>query len=363
MTRYRVGLVVGKFAPLHRGHELLIGRAQSLCDDLVIVSYNRPEFPGHEPARRRRWLETRFPAATVLVLGRADISALRTASAVQIPEMPPNDAPASEHRRFVGFLCREQLGAAVDAVFTSEDYGDAFAQELCSYYREARATYPSIAHVCVDKARSVVPISGSRIRSNVHEHREFLSPEVYASFVERVCVLGGESSGKTTLTRALAARFRTSYADEYGRTRWEQKHGALELHDMLHIAERQVASEEEAGLRAERYVFSDTSPLTTSFYSLDAFGLVVPELAALAQRRYRLAVLCAPDFPFVQDGTRRDAAFRAAQHAFYVQRLEELRQPYLLVRGEVPDRVAQVSRALAQPAIRETEWTAPLDRS
>jgi HTH-type transcriptional regulator, transcriptional repressor of NAD biosynthesis genes len=40
------------------------------------------------------------------------------------------------------------------------------------------------------------------------------------------------------------------------------------------------------------------------------FGQAAADLVQLAQRRYDTMFLCSPDFPFVQDGTRRDAAFR-----------------------------------------------------
>ncbi len=44
--RFRRGLVVGKFCPLHLGHELLINRARSQCDDLIVLSYTKPGFDG-----------------------------------------------------------------------------------------------------------------------------------------------------------------------------------------------------------------------------------------------------------------------------------------------------------------------------
>lgn len=38
MSTYKRGLVVGKFCPLHLGHELLINRAQEACEELLLVS-------------------------------------------------------------------------------------------------------------------------------------------------------------------------------------------------------------------------------------------------------------------------------------------------------------------------------------
>ena len=249
---------MGKFAPLHRGHEHLIRRAASTCDELFIVSYSRPELPGYGSKRRARWSAELFPGARRLVVTDAVLRA-------RLPgvEMPRNDDPDErEHRRFVGRICRDIFRTTVDAVFTSETYGEPFASELTRFFRERDPAVPSGRHVLVDPDRQAVPVSGTAIRADVHGHRTFLSPEVYASFVERVCFLGGESSGKSTLTAALVRHFETAHVEEYGRELWEQRGGHLVFGDLLDIAR------EDAPWRsARRFAFCDTSPLTTLFYS------------------------------------------------------------------------------------------------
>ncbi len=164
-----------------------------------------------------------------------------------------------------------------------------------------------------------------------------------------MCLLGGESSGKSTLAEALAGHFETLHVAEYGRGLWESKHGALTYEDMLHIAETQVAAEEEALLRAKRFLFCDTSPLTTLFYSSHLFQRADPKLAQLARRSYDLVVLCGTDFAFVQDGTRQDITFRERQHTWYVAELARRGIPFLLVSGTIEDRMAQVSARLRGP--------------
>ncbi len=62
--------------------------------------------------------------------------------------------------------------------------------------------------------------------------------------------------------------------------------------------------------RASRCVFVDTTPLTTLWYSIDGHGRADPELVRLSWRRYDLTLVCAPDFAFVQDGTRSSEDFR-----------------------------------------------------
>ena len=74
----------------------------------------------------------------------------------------------------------------------------------------------------------------------------------------------------------------------------------------------------------------------------DHLGVINPALERLADRGYQRIVLCAPDFEFVQDGTRRDAAFREEQHAAYVRELESRGWSYFVARGSLVERVAAV---------------------
>ena len=166
--------------------------------------------------------------------------------------------------------------------------------------------------------------------------------------VRRIALLGGESSGKTTLARALAQALHTTWVPEYGRQRWEELRETLSVTELLQVARTQVAWEEQHAAQAQGWLVCDTTPLTTLQYCLHDHGQAPPELHALARRRYDLSVLCLPDFGFVQDGCRRDDGFRNQQHAWTVARLAEAGVTPLLVRGSVAERVAQVLAQLGR---------------
>lgn len=342
---FRRGLVVGKFSPLHRGHELVIGRALDACDEVVVISYVRPEFPGYSAAVRERWLAARFPHATRLVLDGERLRAL-VPLGTGPTELPVDGGPEIVDRRFCGFLCQQLLGVTVDAVFTSEDYGDGFAAELTRWFREHQGDAPEVRHVLVDRDRVRLPISGTVLRADPHAHRAWLSPEVYASFVRRICLLGGESTGKTTLARALARELGTEWVPEYGREVWREKEGRLDFEDMEEIGRVQIETEEAAMRAANRWVICDTSPLTTLFYSGHLFGRASPGMERMAERAYDLTVLLAPEIDFEQDGSRYGGDFRERQHAWYLRELGARRIPYLLVTGSLEDRVARVRATL-----------------
>jgi NadR type nicotinamide-nucleotide adenylyltransferase len=250
--------------------------------------------------------------------------------------LPPNDAPDAVQQHYLAWLLQRVLQQSPDAMFASETYVHPCAQVL------AAAIGRPVEAVLVDLARRQVPISASAIRGDAGLQADWLSPEVRATYVQRVLLLGGESSGKTTLAAALAAEEGTAWVPEYGRELWEARGGRLAEPEVLAIAHEQVAREERLALQARGRLYCDTSPLTTLGYSLWMFSRADPVLCELAGRRYDAIVLCAPDFGFVQDGTRRDEAFRLRQHDWYREQLAERGWPWREVSGGVAQRIAQV---------------------
>jgi nicotinamide riboside kinase len=175
--------------------------------------------------------------------------------------------------------------------------------------------------------------------------------------VRRLVLLGGESSGKTTLARELAQRLHTAWVPEYGRQRWEELRETLSVDELVAVARRQIEWEDLACASIDTpgsWLICDTSPLTTLQYCLHDHGFAPPELHEMARRGYDLMVLCEADFAFVQDGCRRDDGFRAAQQAWTLARLAEMGVTCLRVTGSVDQRVDQVLRdlgLLAAPAL------------
>lgn len=319
-TRYSSGLVVGKFAPLHQGHQFLLEAAINECASVTVLVYANPDFPGMTSGTRAAWIRELYPQARVLVPRNP----------------PPNDADDWTQREFVKrFLERE--GIKLDAVFTSEHYGQGFAAHL------------GVPHRLVDLERSRFPVSGTMVREDVHAHRERLDPRVYAHFVERVVFLGAESTGKSTLTERMALEYGTAFVPEYGREVWESKNGELELLDYVRIAKRHRELEDAAMRTANRYLFVDTNAITTMFlgYVYEGDGLPeLTELARAAEHRYHHVFLCADDIPFVQDGWRDDSVWRSRAQSLVRYDLAVRGVQYTVVSGSLEERVRQVRATL-----------------
>lgn len=157
LPKFQHALIVGKFAPLHLGHQLLIDTALHHAEQLTILVYANPDFPDMPQQMRVNWLRQIYPQAQILE-----------------PQNPPSyGADDRAHREFISCFLQDR-GITVDVVFTSETYGDGFAQHL------------GVEHYLVDLDRSQVPISGTQIRTNIDAHREWLNPIVYRSFLAKI---------------------------------------------------------------------------------------------------------------------------------------------------------------------------------
>lgn len=318
------GLVIGKFCPLHKGHQFLIETALNEVDELHIWSWSVPDFSEFPPKLREHWLRTLYPQARVEVLSSESVT-------IRFPglELPQNTAPDIEHQTFVAKLWKRLLGQPLYAVYTSEAYGD----PLVAVLNRLLAQPHPIIHRLVDLDRSRISISGTQLRTAWQPG--WLSPIVHETTRRRVVFLGAESSGKSTLSVWASQTLGGVAISEYGRTLWEQKGGRLAFEDMLQIATTQIALEDKA---CHPWRFCDTSPLTTLFYSHALFGKADDALSQLSHRSYDLTFLCMADFPMIQDGTRQSEAFRQQQESWYLTELHRRQIPFTRLRGDLTRR-------------------------
>jgi len=172
-----------------------------------------------------------------------------------------------------------------------------------------------------------------------------------ATDVKRVCLLGAESTGKTTLAAALAERFGTAWNPEYGRpytqigrradapwTSWE----------FTHIARIQCWYEDFLAALAERVLFTDTDAFTTAVFHEVYMGTPATGFDELVQRRYDLFLVCGLDAPWSHDGIREFESQRQWMHERYLRRVQESGSPWLLVEGALEERLAAAAAAVEQ---------------
>ncbi|HEV3095847.1 MAG TPA: AAA family ATPase [Candidatus Dormibacteraeota bacterium] len=319
---YRTGLVIGKFLPPHRGHHLLIDTARSQAERVTVIVCDRPDQPISGNIRAG-WLSEVHPDVEVRV---AEDS------------LDPDDSRvwAEQTVRWLGYI--------PDAVFTSEVYGDAYAK------------FMGCTHVCVDLRRRRVPCTGRRILADPFAHWEFLEPCVRAHFVKRVCVVGAESSGTTTMAHALADHYKTAWVREYGREYAEEKlradDNAWRGEEFVHIASVQSRREDKVARLANRLLICDTDAFTTGIWHERYMGFRSREVEAIAKtRRCDLYLITDIDIPFVQDGTRDGEHVRAWMHRRFLEQLAEQVTPYAVLSGS-RERRLQTAVRLIEPLLK-----------
>ncbi|MFZ6772668.1 AAA family ATPase [Undibacterium sp. SXout7W] len=166
--------------------------------------------------------------------------------------------------------------------------------------------------------------------------------------VNRIAILGAESSGKSVLAEALAQRYKTVWVPEYLREFVDRHQRAPKEEEQIMIARSQLEREAVLTVQANQWLFCDTTPLMTAMYSRHYFKRVDTELAALESlHNYDFTLVTAPDFPWTADGLQREsAAVREHIHQELLQMLDEREIPFLLVEGSLSNRVEQVQFAL-----------------
>ncbi|UQX00496.1 AAA family ATPase [Streptomyces sp. RerS4] len=337
--RYGHGLVLGKFYPPHAGHHHLVRTAQDQCERLTVLVC-AASVESVPLADRVAWMREEHPGARVV--GAVD----------DIPVDLHDPAIWEAHME----IFKAAVGRRVDAVFTSEEYGGELARRF------------GAEEVCVDRARTLFPVSGTAVRADPVAAWEFLGPAVRAALTRRVVVLGAESTGTTTLSRDLAAHYRrrggvwakTGWVAEYGREYSEEKLAAARAADPAAswsdvaftsrefplIARRQDAAEGAAARLGSPVLFCDTDSFATGIWHERYLGTRNREVERIAERTHRDLYLLTDDadVPFEDDGLRSRPQLRPWMTARFRDRLTHTGRRFLVMSG---DRRARLESAVA----------------
>jgi HTH-type transcriptional repressor of NAD biosynthesis genes len=303
--KFKTAVVVGKFYPPHRGHKFLIDTAVSHSEEVTVIVCDKKNahlIPGE---LRGQWIREIHPGVRVLV----------------IDDVYSDDDSVEWARLTIGWL-----GRAPEAVFTSEDYGDRYAACMGSQ------------HIMVDKERAYIPCSGTAIRADPLGHWEYIEPPVKAWFTKRICILGAESTGTTTLAKSLADALNTCGVAEYGREYSEIKllrgETIWSSDEFVLIAREQNRLEDEAARKANKLLICDTNSFATRLWHRRYMGSDSSEVAAVAALSpCHLNLLTGDEIPFVQDGTRDGEHLRHEMQGWFREALSQQPVPWIELRG------------------------------
>jgi len=326
MTR---GLVLGKFAPFHRGHQRLVERSLATCDETVVLVYDSPEVTRIPLHTRCQWIEQIYPSVVVIAGVNAPSAAGRDPAIMRLQE---------------DYITRT-VPRPITHFFSGEWYGEHVSAAL------------GAVDVRVDEARRVESVSGTKLRADPFAHRAFVDPIVYRDLVRWVVLLGAESTGKSTLAEALAKRLNTVFVPEFGRDFWMQHRradGTLSPDQLVELAQEHRRREEAAALEANRILVVDTDARTTRqyarWYHEGSVPAALDRLADDATTRSALTVLCGDDMPYFDDGTRAGVERRTTAQQEIRAELMRSGADWIETHGEVAARIEQVVGALQERA-------------
>ena len=168
----------------------------------------------------------------------------------------------------------------------------------------------------------------------------------------RIVLYGPESSGKTTIAKALAKQFQTTWVPEFARNylqeKWDQKKEVCSLEDLIIIAKGQINQENNLIEDANKFLFCDTNVLTTKAWSETHFnGYCAPEIQYWVDTfKYDHYFLTDIDVPWEADDLRDRPNNRKEMFNAFKQALVKYNKPYILVSGSVNNRIKTATKKI-----------------
>ena len=321
----RVGVIFGKFYPVHTGHINMIYEAFSKVDLLHVVVCTDTErdlklFQESKMKRmptkqdRLRWMQQIFKYQQKQIF-------IHHLNEEGIPSYP-NGWEAWAERVKALF---EQKHIHPTMVFSSE------VQDKAPYEK-----YLDLEVVLVDPARERFNVSATKIRNNPFQYWRFIPKEVRPFFVKTIAILGGESSGKSVLVSKLANVFNTTSAWEYGREFvFEQLGGdeqAMQYSDYPQMALGHQRYVDYAMKHAHKVAFIDTDYITTQAFCIQYEGKAHPFLDSMIREYpFDVTILLSNNTKWVDDGLRSLGSQKQRQRfqALLKKLLEKHHVPYI----------------------------------
>ena len=157
----------------------------------------------------------------------------------------------------------------------------------------------------------------------------------------RIVLYGPESSGKTTLAKALAKQFQTTWVPEFARNylqeKWDQKKEVCSLEDLIIIAKGQINQENNLIEDANKFLFCDTNVLITKAWSETHFnGYCAPEIQYWVDTfKYDHYFLTDIDVHWQADDLRDRPNSRKQMLDYFENILKNKKASYTLLKGNL----------------------------
>lgn len=306
--KYKVGMYGGAFNPLHLGHLECIIKAAGLCEELYIVISYRENDTDVPLKVKIRWIYQ-----LTKHIGNVHV--------IPLPDKLTNKEDYVEELWTED--CRkvkESIGKPIDVVFCGGDYDENSFWNKC-YEESDFVVFPRNEYNSTD------------IRKDIYGHWDWMPQVVRTYYTKKVLLIGGESSGKSTLTVNLANYFNTVYLEEVGKDLSELSGTDVYMlsEDFTRILLEHKAKEMRLIDQSNKVFFEDTDCLITRFFmdfledeNIEKNERLAEAIASI--NSYDLILYLEPDVEWVQDGDRSEVI--AADRKKYSDMIKALYTKY-----------------------------------
>lgn len=215
LGEHEVSLMLGKFAPLHKGHEVFIEKAIkkslelkpdniiviAVCHDEKLIEQQHPFVQSYLEAPKRFRAVTQYVYSLYPKLMHNGQIRITFVDESDIQGYPQGQVEFThlllEGLRYSADRLNKYFALDFTLAFSSEpDYEDYFVDN-----------FPNIKHIVIDADRSEFNISATQIRKNTFKYFNMISDFAKQDVIFRVVLVGVESTGKSTLTKQLVNYF------------------------------------------------------------------------------------------------------------------------------------------------------------
>ena len=177
---------------------------------------------------------------------------------------------------------------------------------------------------------------------------------------------GPESTGKTTLSKQLAAHYNDEWIPEFARDflqeKWDKNKEICTEEDLIPIAIGQVKLENEAVLKAKKFLFCDTNLLVTKVFSDIYYNRCDANLEQAArEHEYDLIFLTNIDVPWEADDLRDSPDDREITFGTFKKAIIANGNPYIKLKGDVASRFEKAVKIIDELVLAKQLGFTPSD--